>query len=683
MAYELTLKADPTQYAGASVPLAGGRRHLLVVLREGDYQLLLDQHHYPVLWLCLEDQNNQDKPVEDVRRYNHNHSTGDWEPLASGLHGRQVVVLVPAVFQAENKAVKAVDKASTVLTAMGAQVRQHVLKAGESAADYVEERRLASEAAVQTGEAATEEDWTDEDDLVDRDVSKAYQLYELAEQQFSWHTTPAHEAFAVLREGPRYAWSIRNGTGALDLAKHLTDEYRREHNDVVSRKDVGDCMASVEAACSKASSARLELRSARADNGDYWMDLAGADGAVVQLSTTGWHVREHPEEGIFFRRTNSLRELPGPIETSESVNSRDRLHVLLKRFVNVSDEDWPLLVAWMITHLIPGFVPPVCLLVSEADAGKSTATMSVRFALEGQLTKGAQMSTKADDIAVTMSSERLTVFNNVSKISKDQSDFLCQVVDGTEYTKRKLHTDSDVARLEINPSVLMNGITTGELRADFKTRAVRLELKPLYGARWSDEEVKQALIDSHPEMLGCLLTITCQVLGLLPVVEVPQPQPRMIDYARVLTALDQLWELEGGPLRRFGMSLDEMSLDALDDLLFQTVHSLVVQPNCLIAGGWSTELSVTQLREAVNERKVQQNIDLVQREQRGMFERSEQMSSAIRRSKPDWERLGVTVDSLGQQRRDGKRESWYRFTFKDRGDETPWPRINVDSAVSY
>jgi hypothetical protein len=180
-----------------------------------------------------------------------------------------------------------------------------------------------------------------------------------------------------------------------------------------------------------------------------------------------------------------------------------------------------------------------------------------------------------------------------------------------------------VARLEIDTSVLMNGITTGTLKSDFKTRAVRLDLKPIYAKRMSDSEIAEALQSSHAEILGCLLQVTCDVLRLLPDIVVPEPQPRMIDYARVLTAYV-----------------------------------------CEIANRW--------LRDALNGAKVDDHIKHMTHEKRGMFETGEILTAAIRKAEPDWKRLGVQVEKLGQLKRHGQRDSYFRFSFIPRGDATPW-----------
>lgn len=589
---------------------------------------------------------------------------GDWSGVGKQLNGVEVWLALPP-WDSHDEKVKNLLKALTEhLSAFGAKVVSLDFPNGETLASHLEKgdtpdtvaHKIAQVAAASAslGSTASEE------------------LFNIALSSFDFLSTADGVPFLVLKEGPRYAWGVNAG----EVGHFLLNRRRETTGAIASRKDIGDCLAAIEATCREvAVPASLHLRSARSVTGNYWIDLGGTNGYSIRLSAEGWQVMMRPDADVFFRRTRTIHELPYPAEVDPD-RAREILNSHLRRFVNVSDEDWPLLVAWMVTHLLPGLVPPIALLVSEADAGKSTATMAVRFAVEGALTKGAQMSSKVDDIAVTMAGERLTVFNNVSKITKEQSDFLCQVVDGTEYKKRKLHTDADVAVLEIQPSVLMNGITTGHLKSDFKTRAVRLELKPIYMARMSDEEIQSELRAAHSEIFGCLLSIAVDVLRQLmdPGLKVPDPQPRMIDYARVLTALDRLWGLGGGPLRRFSMSLDDMSADAVDDLLFKVVHGVVVRPEFWNeeAGGYVAEIANRWLREQLNSAKIDENVKHFTHEKRGMFETGEILTASIRKAEPDWKRLGVHVEKLGQLYRHGQRDSFFRFTFIPRGETTPW-----------
>jgi hypothetical protein len=106
----------------------------------------------------------------------------------------------------------------------------------------------------------------------------------------------------------------------------------------------------------------LSLRVAEAD-GAQWLGLGDDAGRVARVAEDGWSVERGAP--VLFRRTALTASLPTPIPGG----SLD----CLRRLVNSSDADWPLILAVVVAALLPNIPHPVVVLQAEQGLGKSTA----------------------------------------------------------------------------------------------------------------------------------------------------------------------------------------------------------------------------------------------------------------------------------------------------------------------
>src|SRR5205814_1693996 len=101
-----------------------------------------------------------------------------------------------------------------------------------------------------------------------------------------------------------------------------------------------------------------------AEHGDrIYIDLCNEDWEVVEISREGWRVVA--EAPVRFRRARGMRPIPKP----QSGGSLLRLREL----VNVGDDDnWVLLVSWLVAACRPTGPYPVLVLHGEQGSAKST-----------------------------------------------------------------------------------------------------------------------------------------------------------------------------------------------------------------------------------------------------------------------------------------------------------------------
>lgn len=392
----------------------------------------------------------------------------------------------------------------------------------------------------------------------------------------------------------------------------------------------------------------VETRSVR-DGDAVWIDLGQDDCQVVRLDADGWTVTEMP---VSSQRAFILSEAVRPLRAPENVEGVPEafraVNELLKPFVNVSQKDWPLIVGWMVNHLLLNN-SPILMMLGTNGSGKSTACNAINFAVEGGVAvpDSLEFSGKKDDVMVTLSKHKVAVFDNISKISDDLSDNLAQVIYGKTYQKRKLRTDDDLIDLYIKSSVILNGISTGQLREDLKDRMVVINLDGAVKHQTSIWEMKNFQVANQPKVYGALLTLASAVLRKLRDEEVPAlpSRARMDDYARVLWALDELVGTDS--VARYLETLDESADDAQDDPLLWHVIRQVVENGTYSNGVWNGLVGTKNLVNAFNMDSESWTNRLAGT---GETLTARSVPERLTRSQVEWARLGVEID-VSQKKR--------------------------------
>jgi len=355
----------------------------------------------------------------------------------------------------------------------------------------------------------------------------ADRLVTLAQERFSFGVTTTGEVFAVATDGPNIARPLRGGRRSL--RSELARLYHEEGNGVANSSALADALLVLEGEAQQGSDpVEVALRVGRDDAGRLVLDLGDDAGRAVVVDPRGWSVVE--VSPVLFWRTNATLPLPTPAYGG----TLDPL----RRLLNVSDADWPLVVAWLVAALIPEIPHPVLLLRGEHGTAKSTAARLLTSLLDRC---GSQLRTaprNVEDWCVAAAGSWLTALDNVSDLQHWLQDAICRSVTGDGLLRRQLYTDADVSVLAFRRVVALTSVDPGRLNGDLADRLLSVELERIADtSRTSEEDLDAAWAKIHPEALGGLLHLVAQVLAVLPTVRRSR-LPRMADYARVVLAVD-------------------------------------------------------------------------------------------------------------------------------------------------
>ncbi|MFF3911776.1 ATP-binding protein [Streptomyces sp. NPDC001848] len=362
----------------------------------------------------------------------------------------------------------------------------------------------------------------------ERGPSQASQLVALAREKYELFMSADGRPYGVKKDGANIALPLRGKAGLRSqLALLYTDS---SGGAAPSQSALADAMTVLEGAAQAADPRVPHLRIGR--HGDrIVIDRGTADGDCVIVGPDGWE--RSAKSPVLFRRSGAMKPLPAPVRDGDGLAK-------LRDLLNMSDESFHLLVAWLVAAFIPDLPHPILTFRGEQGTGKSYSAKMVIGIVDPS---GAPKRTAPRDIkswATQAFNSWALCIDNVSVIADWLSDALCRAVTGDGIVDRALYTDDDVVVLEFRRVLAMTTIDAGALAGDLAERLLTIELHTIPDRERREEaELDEAYADSHSAILASLFDLLSSVLKVLPDVQLTE-RPRMADFARILAAVDQV-----------------------------------------------------------------------------------------------------------------------------------------------
>ena len=290
------------------------------------------------------------------------------------------------------------------------------------------------------------------------------------------------------------------------------------------------------------------LRVAAAGAATY-LDLADEHHRVVMITPTGWQVVQDPPVH-FIRPVRSLA-LPPPL----SDGSLDPLRELLNL---QQEEDWNLLVGWLLGALRPMGPYPILILQGEHGTAKSTVAKILKWLIDPSSSLLRSAPRNEQDLLIAARHTHVLAFDNLSGLQPWMSDALCRLATGGGFASRELYSDTEEIILHAQRPVILNGIDDLATRQDLIDRAIVLTLPTIpETARRQERELWKHVDAIRPAVLGALLTASQTALANHDRVVLPS-LPRMADFAVWVTAAEPaLGWARGAFLRSYGCNRGE------------------------------------------------------------------------------------------------------------------------------
>ena len=252
--------------------------------------------------------------------------------------------------------------------------------------------------------------------------------------------------------------------------------------------------------------------------------------ATVKVDANGWLVIATPP--IFKHFPHQQRQV-----LPEKTDSRNL--DILREFVNIEDDsDWLVFLVFAVSLFVPD--DPTVLLCMNGDmgAGKSESLrMLIKLVDPSSLLDGMKMTWRVEDLVRYASKNVALFFDNVSKITDNQSDDLCKVCSGGALTARKLYTDDEEMVYHIRRPVLMSGIPRLIHRADLNDRSIILTVKRVpENKRKTQAELDACFQAVKPQILGTIFNVLSDAIGKYGSIQ-PKEHPRSADWYKTACAI--------------------------------------------------------------------------------------------------------------------------------------------------
>jgi hypothetical protein len=366
-------------------------------------------------------------------------------------------------------------------------------------------------------------------DVGTRGPSQAEILVELADVVELFHTADGTGFADVIINSHRETYAIKSKGFKLWLTRRFFEETKGAPNSEALQSALNAIQAE---AHFNAPEREVHIRVGSLD-GRLYLDLGDETWRAVEVDATGWRVMDTPP--VRFRRASGMRSLPIPVRGG-SIQT-------LRSFLNVrSDEDFVLVVAWMLACLRDRGPYPVMVLSGEQGSAKSTFSAILRALLDPNTAPLRALPREDRDLFIAANNGHVLAFDNVSGLPAWVSDTLCRLATGGGFAVRQLYSDQDEVLFDAARPMILNGIEEIVTRPDLADRALILTLEPIpEERRRPEQELWEAFEVERPRILGVLLDALAEGLQRLPNMRL-EKLPRMADFALWATACETaLW----------------------------------------------------------------------------------------------------------------------------------------------
>jgi hypothetical protein len=363
-------------------------------------------------------------------------------------------------------------------------------------------------------------------------VSSTDVLLNIATAARLFHASDGTGFADLIIDGHRETWPLRSKRFQAWLRQH----YYERTWDAPSPAAVNAALNVLEAQAQfDGPQRKVSLRLAEQD-GLMYLDLADEFWRCIEIGANGWRIAEDP--AVRFRRSAGMQPLPLPVRGG-SIEA-------LAPFVNLaSDNDFVLLVAWLLGALRAGGPYPVLAVAGEQGSAKTVLSKFLRALIDPSVAPVRALPRDERELFIAASHSHVLAFDNLSGLPPWLSDTLCRLTSGGAFSTRRLFTDQDEILFTAARPIILNGIEDIVTRPDLANRAIVLMLAPIAErqrrpehALWREFEL------ARPHILGALLEAAAHGLKMMPKVRLKR-LPRMADFTLWATACESAYRPAG------------------------------------------------------------------------------------------------------------------------------------------
>src|SRR5262249_45493923 len=140
------------------------------------------------------------------------------------------------------------------------------------------------------------------------------------------------------------------------------------------------------------------------------------------------------------------------------------------------EEDWILLIAWLLMTYSPRGPYPVLNLTGEQGAAKSTRAPVLRSLIDPSSAPLRTAPRYEPDLIISAHAGWVLGFDNLYFLPQWLSDAFCRLATGGGFATRELYSDAEEVLFDAQRPVLFTGIEDLTVNGDLLDRSIRLSL---------------------------------------------------------------------------------------------------------------------------------------------------------------------------------------------------------------
>lgn len=297
-----------------------------------------------------------------------------------------------------------------------------------------------------------------------------------------------------------------------------------------------------------------------AKNGKFYLDLCDENWQIVEIERSGWRIVESANAPVIFRRTKAMLALPMP-------NANDSDITQIRKFLNVNDANYVLIMTWLANCFRPDHPFPVLILSGEQGSAKSTTSRLLRELVDPNKTAFRSAPRDERDLVIAASNAWLCAFDNLSSVPNWLSDALCRISTGGGFATRTLYENEEETIFSAKRPILINGIGDLANRSDLLDRALLVHLETIpEDRRKTESQFWKEFEQSKTAIFSGLLMAVSLALRKIDSVKLEQ-LPRMADFAEWSAAAEDGLRLTAGSfMNAYTRNRDNVNETALEAL---------------------------------------------------------------------------------------------------------------------
>lgn len=236
------------------------------------------------------------------------------------------------------------------------------------------------------------------------------------------------------------------------------------------------------------------------ENDTIWYDLCNQKREIVKITKDNFAIVSYDKTCPLFFRTPFMSEQVKP-------NFDFKGNPINEYFKLIRKPNDIVMLSNVIALFLETVDVPMPVFGGSTDASKTVTSTLVKMLVDPSGKKiedyGTSMPTKPDDLATILYCNYLSSFENISKLSNEQSDMLCKANTGANFSTRLFYEQGQESKLAIHRKSMLNGITVNIDRDDLARRTLPFDLPPFKsGEKKTKAQVLSEFYALLPDLLG-------------------------------------------------------------------------------------------------------------------------------------------------------------------------------------